>query len=138
MRTQRGVTLPEAMVTIAIVGILAGIALPNYQGYIQRSTLSEAFDGLSAYRLRMEQAFHNNGNFGAGACAVATPTPTENFTFACELTDGGQGYLARADGIGRMAGFAFSVDDDGRRVTGAFPGQGALPASCWLSKKGEC
>ena len=46
--------------------------------------------------------------------------------------------MARADGIGRMAGFAFSVDDDGRRVTGAFPGQGALPANCWLSKKGEC
>jgi type IV pilus assembly protein PilE len=138
MRTQRGVTLPEVMITIAIVGILAGIALPNYQGYIQRSTLSEAFDGLSAYRLRMDQAFHNNGNFGAGACAVATPTPTENFTFACELTDGGQGYLASAVGIGRMVGFAFSVDDDGRRITAAFPGQALLPATCWLSKKGEC
>jgi hypothetical protein len=30
------------------------------------------------------------------------------------------------------------VDDDGRRVTTAFPGQAALPATCWLSKKGEC
>jgi type IV pilus assembly protein PilE len=138
MRTQRGLTLPEVMITITIVGILAGIALPSYQGYVQRGTLSEAFDGLSAYRLRMDQAFHNNGNFGVGACAVATPNPTENFTFACELTDGGQGYLARADGIARMAGFAFSVDDDGRRITTAFPGQAALPATCWLNKKGEC
>jgi len=138
MRTQRGVTLPEVMIVIAIVGILAGIALPNYQGYVQRSTLSEAFDGLSAHRLRMDQAFHNNGNFGVGACAVAAPNATVNFTFTCELTDGGQGYLMRADGIGRLAGFAFSVDDDGRRLTTAFPDQATLPANCWMSKKGEC
>jgi type IV pilus assembly protein PilE len=135
---QRGLTLPEVLIVITIVGILAGIALPNYQGYVQRSLLSDAFDGLSAHRLRMDQAFHNNGNFGVGACAVAAPNANENFTFACALTDAGQGYLARADGIGRMAGFAFTVDDDGRRVTTAFPGQAALPANCWMSKKGEC
>ena len=83
MRTQRGVTLPEVMITITIIGILAGIALPSYQGYIQRSTLSEAFDALSAFRLRMDQAFHNNGNFGTAACAVGTPGATPNFSFAC-------------------------------------------------------
>jgi type IV pilus assembly protein PilE len=138
MSNQTGVTLPEVMVTIAIVGILAGIALPSYQGYIQRSTLSEAFDGLSAFRMRMDQAFNNNGNFGAGGCAVAVPAATANFSFACELTNGGQGYLMRADGAGRMAGYAFSVDDAGRRVTLAFPGQPTLPANCWVSKQGEC
>ena len=47
MTNQQGVTLPEVMITIAIIGMLAGIALPSYQGYIQRSTLSEAFDALS-------------------------------------------------------------------------------------------
>jgi len=138
MTRQQGVTLPEVMVTVAIVGILAGIALPNYQGYIQRSTLSEAFDGLSAFRLRMDQAFHNNGNFGAGGCAVALPNATEHFAFACDLTNGGQGYLARAEGSGRMTGFAFAVNDAGQRTTTAFPGQAALPATCWMSKKGEC
>jgi len=138
MTNQHGVTLPEVMITVAIVGILAGIALPSYQGYIQRSTLSEAFDGLSAFRLRMDQAFNNNGNFGAVGCAVAAPNSNENFAFACDLTNGGQGYLARADGSGRMAGFGFSVDEAGRRVTTAFPGQTALPANCWMSKKGEC
>jgi type IV pilus assembly protein PilE len=138
MSTQRGLTLPEVLIVITILGILAGIALPGYQGYVQRSTLSEAFDGLSAFRLRMDQAFHNNGNFGVGACAVAVPNATPNFTFACDITDGGQGYLVRADGIGRMAGFAFNVDDDGRRATTGFPGQTTLPSTCWLSKIGEC
>jgi type IV pilus assembly protein PilE len=108
------------MITVAIIGILAGIALPSYQGYIQRSTLSEAFDALSSFRMRMDQAFNNNGNFGAGACSVAAPIATQNFTFACDLTNAGQGYRVRADGNGRMTGFAFSVDDVGRRVTTPF------------------
>jgi type IV pilus assembly protein PilE len=138
MKTQHGLTLPEVMVTVTIVGILAGIALPSYQGYVQRSMLSEAFDTLSAYQLRMDQAFHNNGNFGTGACAVSTPAATGNFSFACVLADDGQSYLARATGGGRMTGFAFTVDDRGARVTEAFPHQAALPAGCWLTKTGDC
>ena len=138
MKTQHGLTLPEVMVTVTIVGILAGVALPSYHSYIQRSMLSEAFDALSAYQLRMDQAFHNNGNFGTAECAVAIPSASENFAFACELTDGGQGYVMRATGGGRMSGFEFTVDDRGARATQAFPHHAALPAGCWLTKPGDC
>jgi type IV pilus assembly protein PilE len=138
MKTQHGLTLPEVMITVTIIGILAGVALPSYQGYVQRSMLSDAFDALSAYQLRMDQAFHNNGNFGMDACAVAIPAATDNFAFECELSDGGQGYLVRATGAGRMSGFAFTVNDRGARVTEAFPHQAALPSNCWLTKAGDC
>ena len=138
MKTQHGLTLPEVMITVTIIGILAGVALPSYQGYVQRSMLSEAFDALSAYQLRMDQAFHNNGNFGTDACAVATPAASASFAFECELADGGQGYLVRATGGGRMNGFAFTVNDRGARVTEAFPQQSALPSNCWLHKVGDC
>jgi type IV pilus assembly protein PilE len=138
MNRQHGLTLPELMVTITIIGILAGIALPSYQGYIQRSMLSEAFEALSAYQLRMDQAFHNNGNFGTDQCAVVIPAASDKFAFGCELTDGGQGYLMRATGAGRMSGFTFSVNDRGARVTEAFPHQAALPAACWLTRSGDC
>jgi type IV pilus assembly protein PilE len=137
MHRQRGVTLPEVLIVVTILGLLAGIALPTYQGYIQRSTLSEAFDTLSAFRLRMDQAFNNNGNYGTDACAVNTPATTANFSFACELTDAGQGYQASATGAGRMAGYAFTVDDDGVRSTTAFP-EATVPATCWLTKAGAC
>jgi type IV pilus assembly protein PilE len=138
MNRQSGLTLPEVLVTITILGILAGIALPTYQGYIQRSALSEAFDGLSSFRLRMDQAFDDNGNYGTAACAVTTPSATKNFTFTCALTDDGQGYLATATGSGSMVGYDFTVDDDGVRTTTAFPKADALPATCWLSRPGAC
>lgn len=131
----RGFTLIELMIVVLVVSILAVVAVPSYSDYLTRGRLAEALTDLSAFRLRMEVAYQDNGNFGTGSCAVATPA-REGFAFECTLQDSGQGFNLTATGEGRNAGHSFSVDDRGVRRTLAFPN--ASPADCWMTRRGVC
>jgi prepilin-type N-terminal cleavage/methylation domain-containing protein len=62
MRTNRnGFTLLELLVVVTIVGILAAVAIPNLNGYIRRSRVSEGEAGLAAVRTAMRAKFIENG-----------------------------------------------------------------------------
>jgi type IV pilus assembly protein PilE len=138
MKYAKGLTLTEVMIATTVMGIIAAIALPSYNRYVQRSQLSEAFDAMSAYRMRMDQALHDNGNYGTGACARAVPPAGPRFSYACALTNAGQGFTLTATGAGNMNGYVFTVDDAGNRTTTAFPNADSLPRPCWLTKVREC
>lgn len=126
------------MITVAIVAILASVALPAYTAYIQRSRVPVALDGLSAYLTRMEQRYQDVGSYAnaANACAVAVPT-ADNFTVTCAISNAGQGFTATATGSGPMAGYAFTINHLGVRVTTAHP-KGAPAANCWSTRGGSC
>lgn len=136
----RGFTLIEVMVTVAIIAILAGIALPSYSAYMQRAKVPPAFDGLSSYATRMEQRYQDTGCY-AGACSplgttcgVAVPTVT-NFTITCALTGtGGQGFTATATGSGPVSGYTYTITHTGARATTAHPR--GTNTGCWSSKGG--
>lgn len=127
-----GFTLIELMITVAVIGILASVALPSYRQYIERSRKVEAFDALGALALRLERGYQDNGVY---ACPAAITSP-EFFAVSCEETDSGQGFLLTATGQGAMSDFAYTINDAGVRATTAHPGGGST--TCWLATTGRC
>lgn len=59
----RGFTLPELMIVVAIIGILAAIAYPNYQSYVLKSNRSVAKAALLDAQSRLEEHFINNKSY---------------------------------------------------------------------------
>jgi type IV pilus assembly protein PilA len=72
-KAQKGFTLIELMIVIAIVGILAAIALPAYQDYIVRSKMSEAMVALAAAKTTVSEYVASTGNLPADGAAVGIP-----------------------------------------------------------------
>lgn len=134
---KQGFTLLELLVAIVITGIVIAVALPSYLEYTRRAKINEAFDQMSAYRLRMEQFYQDNGNYGVNNCGIANPN-SEHFNFNCQLTNGGQSFTltATGDAAEDMGGFVFSIDAAGARTTTSFP-NATVPANCWLTKRGD-
>ena len=134
----QGFTLIELMITVVVIGILSAIALPMYGAYVTRAKIPEATSTLADTRIRLEQYFQDNRNYGstAAACGVALPSG-QNFSYACVWRGTDQTYLITATGIGSMNGFAYTLDEAGNRQTTALPtGWGTAPISCWVTKKG--
>ncbi|ENW1215705.1 pilin, partial [Neisseria gonorrhoeae] len=74
---QKGFTLIELMIVIAIVGILAAVALPAYQDYTARAQVSEAILLAEGQKSAVTEYYLNNGiwpenNTSAGVASAST------------------------------------------------------------------
>ena len=64
-KIQSGFTLIELMIVVAIIGILAAVAIPQYQNYVARTQMSEALSLASGSKVALAEYFNTNGKFPA-------------------------------------------------------------------------
>jgi prepilin-type N-terminal cleavage/methylation domain-containing protein len=62
MKIKRGFSLIELMVGIAIIGVLAGIAIPSYRTHTIKARVSEAFSVADPCQIQIEQFYFKNGS----------------------------------------------------------------------------
>ena len=138
-KRDKGFTLIEAMVVVAVFGILAAIVVPNYSLYVTRGRLTQAGNALSDFRAGMEQFYKDNNTYAkASACGHAVPTGLDDFAIACVIVAEGQAFSAIATGSGSAAGFVYSINHANVRRTVAIPSHwGDLPADSgtrWVTR----
>jgi type IV pilus assembly protein PilE len=134
--TQKGFTLIELMIVVAIIGILAAIAMPNYTEYVNRARATEATSVLADMRIRMEQHFQDTRSYAgddAVLCAAPIGTDTQFFAFSCSVAPTATVYTLSAAGAGAMADYTYTINQDNLK-TSLTPDAGG--GNCWEVNRG--
>jgi len=138
---QHGFTLIEAMIVVAVIGILSAIALPSYQEYIRRGHRAEARAGLLQAAHWLERVATARGTYlttdeaATKFPAVLQDVPSKSYAISLAGTDShGAGYTLTAtpqngQAVDKCGGFTLS--QDGKRGLSSDSASAELVADCW-------
>jgi type IV pilus assembly protein PilA len=130
MRESKGFTLVELMIVVAIIGILAAVAVPYYQRYIQKSRLTSlVFPGMHAIQTNVASYYSLNGAFPTNGSATFTNLCSDaNTAYFTPSVQGNSGLIFQIKGpnatspLKTFAGFSI--------ITSAI-GNATNPTSTW-------
>lgn len=134
---EQGFTLIEVMIVVAIIGIIAAIALPSYQGHMTKTRRADAKSCLVDAAQRQENFFYSNNTYTATMTDLGFAAGTvncgedANYTLTATIAGGGSSYVLTATRANLQAGDAkcgnYTLSSTGvKGVTGSL---GA--AACW-------
>jgi type IV pilus assembly protein PilA len=99
---QKGFTLIELMIVVAIIGILAAVALPAYQDYTIRAKMSEVILAMSSCRTSITEVYQSGPSTAPGingwGCEILTASQRTKYVSEVSTTANG-GVLATVQGI---------------------------------------
>jgi type IV pilus assembly protein PilE len=105
---QHGITLIELMITLAILSIVAGIAIPAYTGYMKTGYRADCINEVGAIQLAEEEHFLENNTYFAGG-DVATLQANSLGT-----------YTPSADALAGLANCTYSVVGGGTGIANSY------------------
>lgn len=137
-----GFTLMEVMITVAILGILAGIAYPSYTGYVTQSKRSDGKAGLLSLQLAQEKYRANCPQYADGidtatlSCVsggthnlvASTTSPDGRYTLAITTADATSYSLTATPTFTDTECNVLGINQDGTKIVSG--GSGSV-ADCW-------
>lgn len=151
MILQKGFSLIELLVVLAIIGTIAAFAYPSYTDYLRRSKVTEATSNLSNVRVKMEQYFQDNRTY-LNACtsptivtgAMPTGQDARYFDYACNPAPTATTYTITATAKSNLdiAGLAYSINETNTKTSTVTAGSTIAlggwvsNAGCWTTRKG--
>ncbi|WP_448098456.1 pilin [Luteibacter yeojuensis] len=85
---QKGFTLIELMIVVAIIAILAAIAIPQYQDYTKRAKVSEGLVLADAAKLAVSETYQAKGDWPADNAAAGYQTATSTYVTSVAIVKG--------------------------------------------------
>lgn len=127
LRPGFGFTLIEVTIVVAIIGLLAAIAYPSYQRFIDASRRTDAVAALLEGAQRLERCFTLTNRYSG--CPVASESPSRHYVVTAAL--GADAYALVATPIGTQQRDAARCANLALDHRGTRSASGSLGDACW-------